>query len=129
MKAVNTDKAPNAAGPYSQAIVANGFVFCSGQVGINPETKTIGETIEEQAHQVIKNLKAVIEAAGSTLDQVVKTNIYLTNVSDFAKVNEIYSEYFKDHKPARATVGVADLPKGKLSISPLIEMEAVALIK
>jgi len=129
MNIVQTDKAPEAVGPYSQAIVANGFVFCSGQVGINPETKTIGETIEEQTHQVVKNLKAVIEAAGSTLDQVVKTNIYLTNVSDFAKVNEIYSEYFKDHKPARATVGVADLPKGKLSISPLIEMDAIALIK
>ena len=129
MKIVQTDKAPQAIGPYSQGIIANGFIFCSGQVGVNPETKTIGETIEEQTHQTLKNIKGVIEAAGSSLENVVKVTIYLTDVNNFAKVNEIYSTYFINHKPARATVGVADLPKGKLATNPLIEIDAIAVTK
>lgn len=129
MKTIHTEKAPPAAGPYSQAVIASGFIYCAGQVGRNPETLAIGETIEEQTHQTIQNLKAVLEAAGSSLDDVVKTSIYLTNVNkDFAKVNEIYATYFTK-KPARTTVGVADLPKGTLSTSPLIEMDAIALVK
>ncbi len=129
MKTIHTEKAPQAVGSYSQAVIANGFIFCSGQVGVNPETKTIGETIEEQTKQTLNNLKAVIEEAGSSLDHVVKTTIYLTDVNDFAIVNGIYAEFFGDHKPARATVGVKELPKGKLPVSPLIEMDAIALIK
>lgn len=129
MKSIHTKKAPPAAGPYSQAIIANGFIYCAGQVGRHPETLELGTTIEDQTHQTIKNLKAVIEEAGGTLDDVVKTTIYLTNVNeDFAKVNEIYAMYFTK-KPARTTVGVADLPKGTLPISPSIEMDAIALIK
>jgi 2-iminobutanoate/2-iminopropanoate deaminase len=129
MKTIHTKKAPPAAGPYSQAVIANGFLFCSGQVGRDPQTGTIGETVEEQTHQVIKNLKAVIEEAGCSLNDVVKTTIYLTDVNDFATVNEIYAQYFTAHKPARATVGVANLPKGNLATNPLIEIDAVALVK
>ncbi len=117
---------PQALGPYSQSYTANGFIFCSGQIGIDPETKLLAEGIVSQTHQVMKNLQAVLQEAGSDLNAVVKTTIYLKNVEDFFKVNEIYAHYFGDHKPARATVGVADLPRGKFVKSPLIEIEAVA---
>ena len=129
MKTVHTNNAPPAAGPYSQGVIANGFLFFAGQVGRNPKTLELGKTIEEQTHQTIQNLKAVIEEAGGSLDDVVKTSIYLINVNEnFAKVNEIYATYFTK-KPVRTTVGVADLPKGTLAVSPLIEMDAIALIK
>lgn len=129
MKYIQTDKAPGAIGPYSQAVITNGFIFCSGQVGVNPETKTLQEGIESQTRQVLKNLQAVLVAAGSDFDHVVKTTIYVTDVNDFAKVNAIYEECFGNHKPARATVEVSNLPKGKMLKNPLIEIDAIAEIK
>jgi len=128
MKFIQTDKAPGAIGPYSQATVSNGFIFCSGQIGLDPQTKTLVEGIEEQTRQVIKNLEEVLTAAGSDLQHVVKTTIYVTDVNDFAKVNAIYEECFGDHKPARATVEVSNLPKGKLPEHPMIEIEAIGEI-
>jgi len=124
MKSVQTNQAPAAVGPYSQAIIANGFVFCSGQIGLDPKTNTLVEGLENQTHQVLKNLEAVLKEAGSSLDDIVKTTIFITNIADFGKINEIYGSYFTSHKPARATIGVADLPK-----DALVEIEAVALIK
>ncbi len=128
IKAIKTDKAPAAIGPYSQAVVANGFVFCSGQVGINPETGTLADGIENQTHQVLKNLQSVLEEAGSSLEHIIKTTIFLTNVDDFSKVNEVYTKYFTHYKPARATVGVSSLPKSSQSTTPLIEIDATAVI-
>ncbi len=122
MKYVQTDKAPKAVGPYSQAIVENGLIYCSGQIGLNPQTGELVEGLENQTHQVIKNLQAVLQEAGSDLDQILKTTIFITNITDFAKVNEIYGQYFVDHKPARATVAVSDLPKGAV-----VEIEAIAI--
>ena len=113
IKTIHTNYAPAAIGPYSQAVEANGFIFCSGQVGIDPAIKTISGNIETQTQQVMENLSEVLKAAGSDLDHVVKTTIYLTNITDFTKVNEIYGQYFTNHKPARATVEVSKLPKGK----------------
>ncbi len=120
MKIVNTSKAPLAIGPYSQAIITNGFVFCSGQVGKDPKTNTMTEGIEGQTKQVIENLAVVLKAAGVGIENVVKTNIYLKDVNDFSTVNDIYASFFS-HKPARATVEVSNLPGGAL-----IEIEAIA---
>jgi 2-iminobutanoate/2-iminopropanoate deaminase len=122
MKYVQTEKAPKAVGPYSQAIVENGLIYCSGQIGLHPQTGELVEGLENQTHQVIKNLQAVLQEAGSDLDQILKTTIFITNIADFAKVNEIYGQYFVDHKPARATVAVSDLPKGAV-----VEIEAIAI--
>ncbi len=127
-KAVQTANAPQAIGPYSQAIIANGFIFCSGQVGVDPTTKTIATDVVSQTHQVMKNLTAVLQEAGSGLQNVVKTTIFLVNIADFAKVNEIYGQYFPAQKPARATVEVSKLPQGKLSNPPLVEIEAIAIL-
>lgn len=127
MKLVNLDNVP-ALGPYSQAVIANGFIFCSGQIGVDSQKKILVEGIEAQTHQIMKNLTEVLTAAGSDLAHVVKTTIYLTNVSDFAKVNEIYAQYFTDTKPARATVEVSNLPKGSFTHHPLIEIEAIAIL-
>ena len=124
MKAIQTDKAPTAIGPYSQAIESNGFVFCSGQIGIDPENGSLVDGVENQTRQVINNLAAVLAAVEVELSGIVKTTIYLKNMADFAKVNEIYGEYFPAHKPARVTVGVSELPKGAL-----VEIEAVAVKK
>lgn len=121
MKHINTEKAPKAIGPYSQGIEANGFVFCSGQIGKDPKTNELKKGIEEQTKQVIENLSVVLKAAGVDLENVVKTTIYLKDVNYFATVNEIYAKYFTQ-KPARATVEVSNLPQGAL-----IEIEAVAL--
>jgi 2-iminobutanoate/2-iminopropanoate deaminase len=123
MKSIHTDKAPKAAGPYSQAIVSGDFVFCSGQIGIDPETQTLVEGIEAQTQQALKNLKAVLEASKSDFPQVVKTTIFVADMGDYALVNEIYARYFENHKPARATVAVASLPKGAL-----VEIEAIATL-
>ncbi|KKQ23956.1 MAG: Endoribonuclease L-PSP [Candidatus Roizmanbacteria bacterium GW2011_GWC1_37_12] len=112
---------PKAQGPYSQTVKANGFIFCAGQIGINPVTNIVVEGIENQTHRVLKNLQLVLQEAGSNLDKVVKTTIFLVNMADLVKVNEIYASYFKKNKPARATVGVNSLPKGVL-----IEIDAVA---
>lgn len=123
-KAVDTEKAPRAIGPYSQAKVVGKFVFTSGQIPINPKTnELVTGSIEAQARQVLENLKAVLEAAGSSLDDAVKVTVYLADMNDFAKMNEVYAQYFKN-KPARSTVQVARLPK-----DVGIEMDVIALKK
>lgn len=120
---IMSDNAPAPIGPYSQAIRANGFVFVSGQIPLDPVTGNIVQGgVAEQTHQVLKNLRVVFEAAGSGLQEVVKTTIFLTNLDDFQKINQIYAEYFGEAKPARSTVQVSRLPR-----EALIEIEAVAL--
>lgn len=120
MEYVSTNNAPNAIGPYSQAVKVNGLLFTSGQIAINPATNEVeAETIEEQTTQVCENLKAVVEAAGTTMDKVVKTVCFLADMNDFAKFNEIYGTYFTS-KPARSCVAVKDLPKGVLCEIELI---------
>ena len=120
MEYVSTNNAPNAIGPYSQAVKANGLLFTSGQIAINPETNAVeAVTIEEQTEQVCKNLKAVVEAAGSDMTKVVKTVCFLADINDFAKFNEVYGRYFIS-KPARSCVAVKDLPKGVLCEVELI---------
>jgi 2-iminobutanoate/2-iminopropanoate deaminase len=124
MKFVQTNKAPAAIGPYSQAIVANGMVFTSGQIALTPEGVMLKNDVVVQTKQVLKNLTAVLEEAGSSLDAVIKTTIFLDSMDDFAVVNEIYAEAFGTHKPARSTVAVKTLPK-----NALVEIDAVALVK
>jgi len=112
MKVVATESAPKAIGPYSQAIVANGMVFVSGQIPINPQTGNLVEgPIAQQTEQVISNLTAILEAAGASLAKVVKTTVYLKDMGDFQAMNEVYGSHFPEHKPARATVQVARLPR------------------
>ena len=123
MKTIQTNNAPTAVGPYSQAIVVNDMVYCSGQIGLDPKEGTLVLGIEKQTKQVLKNLQAVLKAAGSDKKEVLKTTIFVKNISDFATVNEIYEAFFETHKPARATVGVSELPKGAL-----VEIEAIALV-
>lgn len=118
---ISTEKAPAAIGPYSQAIEVNGMVYTSGQIPVNPATGEIAETIEGQARQVMENVKNLLAAAGATMDQVVKTTVFIKDMNDFGKINEIYAEYFKDACPARSCVEVARLPK-----DVLMEMEAAA---
>lgn len=114
MEYISTSNAPSAIGPYSQAVKANGFLFTSGQIAINPATNTVeAVTIEEQTTQVCENLKAVAEAAGTSLDKTIKTVCFLADINDFAVFNEIYGSYFTT-KPARSCVAVKDLPKGVL---------------
>ena len=123
MKKVYTEKAPAAVGPYSQATVVNGMVYTSGQIALDPETgKLVGETIEEQAEQVMKNLAAVLEAAGTKPENAVKTLCFLTDMADFAAFNEVYARYFTG-KPARSCVEVRALPKGAIC-----EVEVVAAL-
>jgi 2-iminobutanoate/2-iminopropanoate deaminase len=123
MESIQTDRAPQAIGPYSQAIKANGFIFASGQIPLDPATMQIVEGgIEEQTERVFDNLKAVLEAAGSSLDRVVKTTVYLADMTEFAAMNEIYARYFSATKPARATVQVARLPR-----DVKVEIDVVAL--
>lgn len=120
MEYVSTNNAPNAIGPYSQAVKANGLLFTSGQIAINPETNNVeAVTVEEQTEQVCKNLKAVVEAAGSDMTKVVKTVCFLADINDFAIFNEVYGRYFVS-KPARSCVAVKDLPKGVLCEVELI---------
>ncbi len=123
MEYIQTTKAPQAIGPYSQAISVNGMVYTSGQIALTPEGAMLENDITIQTHQVLKNLAAVLEEAGSSLSQVIKTTIFLDSMDDFVAVNEIYAQYFKDHKPARATVAVKTLPK-----NALVEIDAVAII-
>lgn len=123
-KTINASKAPAAVGPYVHAVEANGLIFTSGQIGLIPETGELQEGIEAQTHQVFKNLTAVLEAAGSDLDHAVKTSVFLDDINDFGKVNEIYAEYFKGETPARSCVEVAKLPKGAL-----VEIEVIAVKK
>ena len=118
---IYTKNAPDAIGPYSQAVVCNGMVFTSGQIAINPATGNVeADNIEGQTEQVMKNLGAVLEAAGSSYDKAVKTVCFLAQMSDFAKFNEIYGKYFTS-KPARSCVAVKELPKGVL-----VEVEVIA---
>lgn len=120
MEYVSTNNAPNAIGPYSQAVKANGLLFTSGQIAINPATNTVeATTIEEQTTQVCENLKAVVEAAGTDMSKVVKTVCFLADINDFASFNKIYGKYFTS-KPARSCVAVKDLPKGVLCEVELI---------
>ncbi len=123
MKIISTSKAPAAIGPYSQAIKANGFLFCSGQIPLIPETmELIEHDITKQTQQVLQNLEAVLQEAGSSKNEVVKTTIFLADFNDFTIVNEIYGQFFGEHKPARATVEVSRLPK-----DVLIEIECIAI--
>ena len=120
---ISTESAPKAIGPYSQAVEINGMIFTSGMIPINPKDGTLNTgTIEEQARQAISNLKALVEASGSSLDKVVKTTVFIKNMNDFVKVNEGYAEFFTDKYPARSCVEVARLPK-----DVLIEIEAIAI--
>ena len=123
-EAVQTDRAPKAIGPYEQAIKVNGFVFTAGQIPINPKTGNIVEGgIVPQTRQVLENLRAVLEASGSSLDRVVKVTVFLKNIADFTAMNEVYAEYLGSSKPARSTVAAAELPRGAL-----VEIDLVAVI-
>lgn len=120
---IHTDSAPKAIGPYSQAIRAGDYIFAAGQTPIDPATGNLVEgEIETQTHRVLDNIKAVLEAAGSGLDNVVKTTVFMTNLGDFARMNAVYAEYFPAEPPARSTVQVSALPKGAM-----VEIECVAL--
>ena len=120
MEYVTTNNAPGAIGPYSQAVKANGMLFTSGQIAINPASGEVeAKTIEEQTKQVCENLKSVVEAAGTSMDKVVKTVCFLADINDFASFNAVYGEYFTS-KPARSCVAVKDLPKGVLCEVELI---------
>ena len=121
-KVISTDKAPAAIGPYSQAIEVNGMVFTSGVIPVDPQTGVIPATIEEQANQAFSNLKNLIEASGATIDKAIKTTVFIKEMNDFGKINEIYATYFKEPFPARSCVEVARLPKDLL-----IEVEVTAI--
>ena len=123
LERIETDKAPKAIGPYTQAVKVGGFVFTSGQIALDPVTNNVEEvTVEGQTDRVIRNLQAVLEAAGTSLDKVVKTTCYLQNMSDFAVFNEVYAKYFTA-KPARSCVAARELPRGVL-----VEIDAVAVV-
>jgi 2-iminobutanoate/2-iminopropanoate deaminase len=121
LKIINTNRAPKAIGPYSQGIKTGGLVFTSGQIPVNPADGTVPEGIGRQARQALENLKAVLGAAGAELSDVVKTTVFIKDLNDFARVNEIYAEYFSEPYPARSCVEVSRLPK-----DVLIEIEAIA---
>jgi 2-iminobutanoate/2-iminopropanoate deaminase len=122
---VSTTDAPAAIGPYSQAIVHGGLVYCSGQVALDPTTKElVPGGIEAETRQVLTNLKGVVEAAGASLERVLKTTVYLQRMDDFARMNAVYATFFGAHAPARATVEVAKLPKGAL-----VEIDCVAALE
>jgi 2-iminobutanoate/2-iminopropanoate deaminase len=122
-KVIKTEKAPKAIGPYSVAIETGDFVFCAGQTGIDPATgELVSQELEAQTRQVLTNLKNVLEAAGSNMEKVVKTTVFLRDMADFPKMNAIYAEFFSSNPPARSTIAVAGLPKGGI-----VEIEAIAL--
>ena len=121
MKTIATDKAPAAIGPYSQAQITGNLVFTSGQIGIDPATGTLAEGLEAQANQVFKNITALLEAAGSGMNKVIKTTLFIKDMNDFGKVNAIYAQYFTEPFPARSCVEVARLPK-----DTLVECEVIA---
>jgi 2-iminobutanoate/2-iminopropanoate deaminase len=122
-QAVSTDSAPAALGPYSQAIVANGFVFCSGTAGIDPATGAVAEGIEAQAEQALRNLDAILAAAGASLATLVKTTIFYQNVDDFAAINAVYARYMPEPPPARSAPANVNLPRGLL-----ISIDAIAIL-
>lgn len=121
-KVISTDKAPKAIGPYSQATEANGNLYISGQLGINPETGTLVEGIEKQTEQALKNIGAILEAAGCSYQNVVKCTVLLDNMDNFKAMNEVYGKFFTENPPARAAYGVVKLPLGGL-----VEIEAIAV--
>src|ERR1700722_9300308 len=121
---ISTEDAPAALGPYSQAIVANGFVFCSGTVGIDPKTGFLPEGVAEQTERALLNLAAILQASGSSIDQLVKTTIYYANVEDFATINEVYARHMPDPPPARSAPANVVLPRGLL-----ISIEAIATLE
>jgi 2-iminobutanoate/2-iminopropanoate deaminase len=124
MRTISTDRAPKAIGPYSQGIAASGLLFLSGQVPLDPGTgQLVQGTVQEEVTRVLENLKGVLEAAGSGLQRVVRTTVYLTNLEDFTAMNEVYARYFGDHRPARSTVQVAALPRGAR-----VEIDAIASV-
>jgi 2-iminobutanoate/2-iminopropanoate deaminase len=122
-KIIRTEKAPAAIGPYSQGIVAGGLLYTSGQLPINPVTGLVPSSIEEQTVQVLDNLKAIIEAAGSSMEKVLKCTVYIVDFNDFAVMNNIYSTYFPTNPPARATVGISALAK-----NALVEIDAIVIV-
>jgi len=129
-QAIQTNGAPTALGPYSQGIRSGDLVFCSGQVGLDPATGELADGVEAQAERALRNLQAVLDAAGLGLDDVVKTTIFLTDVGDFGAVNAVYAKFMPEPPPARSTVGIAALPKGALieieAIARRVEIEAIA---
>ena len=125
MHSISTEKAPAAIGPYSQGVVVNGLLFASGQIALSPETgELVGSTIEEQAEQVMKNVGALLTAAGTDFDYVVKTTCFLEDIADFAKFNAVYAKSFGEKLPARSAVGIDKLPKGAL-----IEVGVIASVE
>ncbi|GAB1158751.1 MULTISPECIES: RidA family protein [Paenibacillus] len=121
-KPISTDQAPGAIGPYSQAVAAGDFVYTSGQLGLNPQTGEFGADVQEQTRLSLSNVKAILEAAGTSMDKVVKTTVFLKDMNDFVPVNEVYSTFFEQPYPARSAVEVARLPK-----DALVEIEVIAL--
>lgn len=124
MQVVSTKEAPAAIGPYSQGIIVNNVFYSSGQIPLTAEGEMVNGDVQEQTHQVFKNIQAVLKEAGASLESVVKTTVFIKDMNDFGKVNEIYGEYFHMHKPARSCVEVARLPK-----DALVEIEVIALVK
>jgi 2-iminobutanoate/2-iminopropanoate deaminase len=123
LRSVSSEKAPKALGPYSQAIVTGDLVFCAGQVGLDPATgQVVSGDIKDQTRRCLDNLAAVLEAAGSSLDRVTKTTVFLTDLAEFTAMNEAYAERFGGHKPARSTIGIGALPRGAR-----IEIECIAI--
>ena len=123
LKSIQTDRAPKAIGPYSQAITSGDLIFCAGQVALDPKTgEIVSGDIREQTRRVLDNLAAVLEAAGAGLDRVVKTTVFLTDFAEFGAMNEVYGERFGAHRPARSTVQISTLPRGAR-----IEVEAIAV--
>ncbi|MDI1241632.1 MAG: RidA family protein [bacterium] len=121
---ISTEKAPGAIGPYSQAVKVSGMLFCSGQIPIDPATgEFVPGGVADQTEQVFKNLVAVLEAGGASLDDVVKTSVFLASMGDFAAMNDVYGKYFDTNKPARSTVQAAGLPKGAL-----VEIDCIAVV-
>lgn len=120
MKSVHTEKAPAAIGPYSQGIIVGGMLYTSGQIPVDPATGKIAETVEAQAEQVFKNISEIVKEAGADMSKVVKTTVFIKNMEDFAKINEVYAKFFTEPYPARSCVEVARLPK-----DVLLEAEAI----
>lgn len=123
MKVVHTNEAPAAIGPYSQGMIVGNLFFSSGQIPLTPAGELVTGGVEEQTHQVFANVKAVLEEAGSSLEKVVKATVFIKDINDFPRINEVYGSYFREHKPARSCVEVARLPK-----DVLIEVEVIATV-
>jgi 2-iminobutanoate/2-iminopropanoate deaminase len=123
MKVVSTNEAPAAIGPYSQGIIVNNMLYTSGQIPLTAEGEMVSGGVKEQTHQVFKNLQAILNSEGTSLEKVVKATVFIKDMNDFGAVNEVYGEYFNTHKPARSCVEVARLPK-----DVLVEIEVIALV-